>query len=205
MAYPMGSGGGASGQARQEEMARQQRIKTGTDRINKVFGKFDDSFYNSQAKAYEGYALPEVERQFKRAGRESTFALADRGQLRSSTRDSMAATLDVEKQKRQREVVDTALGRANDLRGNVEDQRSRLVSQLVASGDPSNATQSAIASAAQFERPSVTRPLGQFFADWSAQWLDKRNANAERGGFNDGLNAWGRLNQGGSAYSVGGN
>ncbi len=203
MAYPMGSGGGAAGQARQEEMQRQARIREGTGKIDKVFGQFDDSFYGDQVKAYEGYALPEVERQFLRAGRDATFALADRGQLRSGTRDTMRATLDVEKGRRQREVSDAALSRANELRGNVEDQRSRLVSQVIASGDPSNATQSAIAAAGQFQRPSAATPLGQFFADWSNTWLGKKTAASEQQGYDAGANAWGRMS-GPSSYNVGG-
>jgi len=204
MAYPMGGGGdGGAGDARREEMQRQARIKDGTARINTVFdGGFTPDFYNNQAAAYEGYALPELERQFNRAGNDATYALANRGQLRSSTRNTMGATLDVEKARKQREVADTGMARANELRGNVEDQRSRLISQVIASGDPSNATQAAIAAAGQFQTPSQATGLGQFFNDWSNIWLTKKADTETRDAFNSGMRAWGKLGSGGSSYTV---
>jgi len=201
MAYPLGGGGdGGAGQLRAEEEARQKRIRQGTEDINRVFDEgFTPDFYDAQTKAYEGFALPELNRQFSRAGREGVYDLAGKGLLRSSIRDSMSASLGVEKQRKQREVADTALSRANDLRANVEDQRSRLISQVIASGDPSNATQSAISAAGQFKTPSPMGSIGQFFTDWSNVWLNREADRSQRSGYNDGLNAW---NNPASSYNV---
>src|SRR5262245_18483199 len=71
-----GGGGGDSGAAMAEEAARQKRIKEGMAAIETNFAGFDPAFYDSREKAYENWALPQVNEQYDKAREELAYALA---------------------------------------------------------------------------------------------------------------------------------
>lgn len=135
---------------------------------------FDDNFYNQRRDAYVGYALPQLASQYNQTQRDATFNLANKGLLQSDAGTQLRNSLEKERQLQTQGVADTAQGQVNDLRTNVENQRGALVNQLNASGDPVNATQSALSTAANFQSPSAYQPLGNLFTNWANMYLAKQ-------------------------------
>lgn len=160
-----GGGGGGDGGAREREEARQAAIRAGMGRIDDTFKQFDDDFFNKRTTAYTEYALPQLDEQKAQALEALTYALARGPGVNSSVgADKMA---DLEKQYiRQKQAIEgQGIQYANDARGDVERNRSDLVSQLTASADPTAAGNAAMARAQMLQAMPNFTPLGQLFTD----------------------------------------
>lgn len=163
-----------------EEWRRQQafdnfmkdggEVYTGTE----TSGGFDDKFYQDRQQAFLDTAMPEFQQQFGQTRRGLAYELARRGLLNSSSAINKESQLTRYAGNKEREISDAALGSANQLRADVENQRSNLVNQLIASGDPSLASQNALSSAAQFRAPSPVAPLGNLFNDWTSLYMSNQ-------------------------------
>lgn len=173
-----GGGNNAAGAARQQEEERQQRINEGRRDIDAKFSQFDQPFYDQRSRAYEGYALPQLASQERDARNTLAANLARRGLLQSGAAIAGNASLDRTAALKRQEVSDAGLNEANKLRGQVEDQRTTLTNQLVASGDPSAASSGALVAAGNLKRPSGFQPLGNFFADWVDTYKANQNARS---------------------------
>lgn len=165
--------------ARQEEAERQARIKLGTEAIDRTFGTFNDSFYDTIARNVENAQMPQVNQDYARTQGQLGFNLAGRGLLNSSVRDQREASLAEELTKTRRNIADAGLSQANKLRMDVEDARNRSYSQLLQSADPSQATATATRAASELSKPSPVGPVGSFFGDWTQIYLQNKVARAE--------------------------
>lgn len=161
------SGGGDAKYYREQEQARQERIRKGTKSINETFGQFDDTFYDGQKQAYLDYAMPQLEDQRGEAAKDLTFALARSGQLEGSARADLAAQLQKQYDLQAQNVADQALDYRTKAQTNVENARTDLVSTLNATGDAQNAANSAIARASALSQPAAFNPLTSLFADFT--------------------------------------
>jgi hypothetical protein len=165
-----GKGGGDEAKlAREEEQARQGRIREGTTNVNSIFdSQFNDDFFGERKDAYIDYANPQLEDQRGKTEKELTFALDRAGLLDSSVRGEKAAELqqlyDINKQK----IADEALGYQSQAKNSVEDARSNLVATLNATGDAQGAANSALARASVLSQPAAFSPLTNLFADFTA-------------------------------------
>jgi hypothetical protein len=150
--------------ARAEEEARKARIQTGTDEIDRVFGGFDDSFFNSYRDNFTNLYLPELNQQFGDAKDQLTFGLARAGTLKSSMAGEQVADLTGRFDKAKTGIVADATGAAADLRGQVNNEKSSLISLLNATGDADRASNEALARSQQlFQRQPGYNPLGDIF------------------------------------------
>lgn len=162
--------------ARADEAARQERIKQGTAAIDRAFAQYDDKFYDQRAQDYFNAAVPELNRQQARTKNDLVYNLAGKGQLRSSARDRLDQSLQTEIDKQRRIIGDAGLSQANALRASVEDARGRVYNQLLASGDPAQATAAATRASADIAVPSPVGAIGNVFSDWSQIYLTKQAA-----------------------------
>lgn len=155
--------------ARKAEEERQERIKTGTQRINKTFnGQFNDAYYRGVGDAYSEYATPQLQTQHSDARQQMIYDLSRTGKIDSSTSATQQAKLQDQYNQRNREIADKALAQQNAARGSVEDARAALISQLNATGDAQGAINAATARAAALSRPAVANePLADLFADFT--------------------------------------
>lgn len=168
-----GKGGGGGGQeaelARQEEQARQARIREGTSRINSTFDQqFTEDFYNQQRDRYVNYAMPQVVEQKGKAGNELLFAMDRAGQTEGSARADLAGELEKRFELQGQKVRDDALNMTNQTRSATESARADLIAMLNATGDAQGAAQSAIARAAALSQPQGFSPIGNLFADFTS-------------------------------------
>lgn len=197
-----GGGGGAGKEQRRLEAERKAAIQRGMENIDARFAGFDDNFYNRRAQDYENYAAPQVGQQFTRTGNSLTYSLARAGLRNSSVAGQKRAALDIENAQQLRNVADTGRAQANDLRQEVENQRSNLVSQLNASADPGQAGAAALRTAQAYQQPTSFTPIGNVFEDWTRNYLANQTARAYDPGVQP-LFSWGS-GSGGSSRIVNG-
>lgn len=174
----MGYSGKAGGSQRKQEEERKAAIARGTQAIDARFAGFDDKFYNRRAADYETYAAPEVGRQYTRTGNSLIYSLARAGLRNSSVANQKKTALDLENAKQLRTVADTGRAQANDLRLDVEGQRSNLISQLNASADPGQAGAAAARTAAAYSQPTSFQPIGDVFEGFTRNYLANQTARA---------------------------
>lgn len=162
-------GGGEAEKARQEEQARQQRVRDGTTRVNSIFDKqFNEPYFEGRKQAYINYANPQLEQQRGEAEKELTFALARSGLLDSSVRGQKAGELQRTYDLNKQQIADQALSYSGEAKSAVEDARANLINTLNATGDAEGAASSAINRASALSKPAAFSPLSQLFADFTA-------------------------------------
>lgn len=194
-------GRGGDGGITAQEAARQERIKDGMSRINSQFAGFDQNFYDAAAENYKAATMPRMLRDYQTTRNNLTYALARGGMLKSSAGVQKNQSLQDELSSNQSRIANNAQDQANRLRGQVNEQKGNLIMQLQSSADPASIAEQATSATAGLRAPSAIAPLGNLFADWSQQYLDRQPYQA---GSNS--NIWQNLgNQGiGQANAAGG-
>ena len=165
---------GAELRAQDEE--RQARVAQGNAAIYKNFSGFDDNFYANRVKDYEAFAVPQLTSQYDTTKKNLIYSLARSGLLGSSSQAEKSGDLDKEMAQQYRNVVDTGQNQANDLRKTIEGQRSNLVAQNEAAGDPGSAANLALRTAQAYETPTNFAPIGNFFQNWTQNYLQNQEA-----------------------------
>lgn len=166
-----GASDGASevAQAREDEQARQQRIREGTGKISELFdSQFNDDFYTGRQDSFVNYAMPQLSDQHNDAVKQLTFALARRGALDSSSRAAQEAELERRRALLETEVKSKGADYANTARANVEGARSDLINTLNVTGDVEGAVQGSQARAAVLSQTPGYSPLVSLFADFTS-------------------------------------
>ena len=162
------SGGNQATATRNDEAARQARVRDGTTRVNGIFDQqFTPSFFDAQSKAYQDYATPQITDQRDTASKDMLFSLARSGKLESSTRADLSGELEKRTALQTQKVKDDALGYATKARTGVEDARSNLISTLNATGDSQGAVTSALARASALSQPETFSPISNLFSDFT--------------------------------------
>lgn len=164
-----GGGGSYTDEIRNEEADRQERVRTGSKRIEDMFGaQFNDGFYDKQASNYLNYAQPQLDDQSKNAKKQLTFALDRRGALDSSSRSSLEADLAKRTGIAGTEIKDRANQFKTEAMAGVEGARGDLLSTLNATGNVEQAVNSANARAKVLSQPTPYSPIAQAFVDFTS-------------------------------------
>ena len=163
-----GGGGGEAKAARQEEAARQARIRQGTRKINRTFRQFDEGFFDKAADSYVDFATPQLNDQYKDAGEELAYDMARRGLDDSSVNAEKNADLSKLFELNRQDIVDKGREYGTKLKGDVQDAKSDLITTLTATGDKAGATSAALARADALSDPPAYSPLTQLFADFTS-------------------------------------
>ncbi|MGU3358881.1 hypothetical protein ACLBWX_00965 [Methylobacterium sp. M6A4_1b] len=153
----------AAAAARADETARQATIRQGTQAVNDTFSQFDQPFFDKQRDSYTGFALPQLDDQYGKAQKTLTYALARDGNLNSSAQAVQNAELQKTYDTQRLAIADQGQNFANQARSSVEDARGNLISTLNATGDATQAAQSAAARAGALSAPQGYSALGDAF------------------------------------------
>lgn len=199
-----GGAGDIARSQREDEVARQNRIKAGMSRIDQIFKGFDDAYYKKQGDAYSAYATPQLDRSYRDAKDNMIYALDRSGILQSSAAIKKNTDLTNEFDQNRLDIANKAQTVSNDARANVENVRGNLVNQLNATGDDTAAANAAIRQATALNQPQTNfSPLSQLFYNFT-QGLQAIGSNA-RNDYSGFLRGGGGLfsNSGGSARVVG--
>jgi hypothetical protein len=174
MCFP--SAGNGSDQARQMEQQRQGKVQAGMAAIDDAFSGFNDAYYADFEKKNLDMAKPNIETQAREANDKTLFSLARSGNLGASTAAKQYGDVATRNDQALLQASDTARAAANGLRGDVEGERSNLVSQLQATGNDSAAAASAASQAAILSRPPTYSPITNIFADVTGQLASNEQA-----------------------------
>lgn len=154
--------------ARNEEAARQQRVRDGTKRIGDIFdGQFTEDYFNGQRDRYVDYAMPQVDDQFNKAGKDLLFATDRSGQTEGSARADLSGELQKRYDLQTQKIRDDGLAYSTEARTNVEGARNDLVGMVNATGDVDGAVNSAMSRASTLSQPAAYSPIGSLFADFT--------------------------------------
>jgi hypothetical protein len=155
-------------EARADEVARQGRIRAGTERVNDIFGKnFGDKFFTDRKNAFLNYATPQLSDQYADANKQLVYSLDRSGLTDSSARGEKYADLQKMYDLNQQKVADDALALEGQSRGQVEDARANLIQTLNATGDAEGAANSAITRSQALTKPAAFSPLENLFVDFT--------------------------------------
>ena len=183
-----GGDGGAADRARQQEEQRQARIREGMAGIDAAFRPFNDSYYNTKAENYTGYYIPQLKQQYDDALSALKLQLSSSGLGGSSAGSFGLSRLAQEFADRQAEIQGKASEYSNQARGNIQDLRSSLVSQLNATSDPQAAIQAANNQAyIQQNRPDTFSPLTSAFSNIAGLYRYDREQAINSGGAYQGM------------------
>lgn len=168
-----GKGGTNSGSevqaVRDEEAARQAKVREGTSRIGSMFDtQFNPAYFDKQRSNYVDYAQPQLDAQTKDAQKQLTFSLDRRGALDSSSRASLTAELEKKRALAEADIKGKAEDYRSNAMANVEGARSGLVQTLNATGDVEGAVNSANARAQVLSAVPGYSPLVALFSDFTS-------------------------------------
>jgi hypothetical protein len=182
MCFGGGGGDGGAAQARADEQARQDRIKQGVSNVDKSFAKFDDNYYNQRGQAYQNYAMPQFNNQYKQMGNNLAFSLARSGNTDSSEAARQGGILQSDNAFGRQQIADQAIGEQQKARQQVEENRNSLINQLQATSNPSLAAAGAERQAAALAMQPAFSPLGNLFNNTTAVLGNAYQAGAYGGG-----------------------
>ncbi len=151
--------------ARQEEAARQARIKAGESNIDQAFSQaFSPDYFSNYQATYEGAATPDLTSQYQDARKKLTLALSRTGNLTSSSGASRFGDLEEKHKGAAATIRDRAMSAVNDLKSRVEQQRTDLYNLNRASADPSKAATMAASALQPLQTGPQVAPLENVFA-----------------------------------------
>lgn len=158
-------GGSSSGEARALEAQRKENVAQGMKSIDQTFSAFNPEFYAKRAQDYTNYAMPQLYNQLRQTQKNMAYGLMGQGLQGSSAMQSRLSDLRRETDVQKQGIVDSGISQAQDLRKQVEGQRSGLVGQLNASGDTTAAAQGALRALGTYTAPSAFAPIGNLFGN----------------------------------------
>lgn len=163
---------------RQQQQQQQLLINTGLGQIDTAFQGFTPGFYKARANAYTQAALPQFQQQYQNQLGNLMFRLGNQGLLKSSAGRTLGNALSNYANIQKANIASQGIAASQDLRRQVEQTRSNLVSQLEASADPTSAAQQATSMAASFAAPSPLPAIGNLFSDWANIYGTQRQTAA---------------------------
>jgi hypothetical protein len=134
------------------------QVKTGHS------GGFDKGFYDKFRQGLIDFYTPDVNDQYRESRDETGFRLARAGLSSSSMADTEYAKLVKQRGKATADIANKADIETGKVRGNVNDQRKAITSQLYATEDPGVAASQALDAANKISLDEGDRsPLGDLF------------------------------------------
>jgi len=144
---------------------------------NQSFEGFQPEFFRQREKAYTDFALPQLGDQYRTNNAALTYGMSNRGLTGGSVDQEARFGLEKIMGQGRQQIADTGIQQANQLRTDIEGSRQQATQQLYQTGDPTQATQSAISAAAGFQRPSTYTPLANMFSNLANQYYANQLLN----------------------------
>lgn len=172
-----GGGSDAASAARKQQQQQQQKIDAATGQINAAFAGFDPAFYQARTKAYETYAMPQLNQQYQNVQSGLYGKLANQGLLNSSAAGVEKGAMQQSLAEAQQNIANAALQQSQALQRQVGQEKANLIGQANVAASPLSVSQSALESASGFSAPSPFAPIGQMFQGFGNMYLGSQVGN----------------------------
>ncbi len=174
----MPMGGGGDGGLAKTEAARQGRINAGMSAIDNAFSGFNENFFNTRRNDYINYALPQLTKQYQNTRNNLAYSLARNGLTNSGAAVKENQALTDTNAENVATIGNEAQNQANQTRQQVATQKANVTNQLISSGDPSLARESAQQATAGLNAPPSWAPIGNLFSDFTNTYINNQTAKA---------------------------
>lgn len=164
MCTPSAKKDNSAKKAKRAEEARQARIEQGQNNIDLAFEGFDNDYFRNYRGDFEGYYLPQLDKQYGNAKKQLTFNLARNGNLEASAGADAYGDAEERYLDARTDVANKALDSVNAFRGRLEDQKSNLYALNASSADPAMAVARSASAASLLSQPPGYGPLSDVFA-----------------------------------------
>lgn len=173
----MGGGGdGGAGQLREDEAARQAKVRAAVDAVNNTFsGAGREAMYTDIGDATKAVAMRDVDKQFGTASKQNLFGLARAGILGGSVDAEAGGDLQQRYGEGKIRAEQAGVGAASELQGTDEKTRQNLITLAQSGIDTGTASQLAagqLSAAAQAAKAGTQQAtVGRLFDDLSQAYL----------------------------------
>lgn len=167
----------AAGEAQRAEERRQNRIRNGTEAVDRAYAQFNPGFFDNYSKTYSDFYNPQVDRQYDRAKDKLTAQLAGQGVLESGVGNQAMSDLATDYQGQRSNIASQAAGAVNALKGNINASKTGLYTAAQAAGDPQQLASQAVAASTALAAPQSYSPLADLFAGALNTYGAYRNAS----------------------------
>lgn len=150
--------------ARQKEEERQSRINQGKANIDSAFSAFTPQYYDKFNQDYLNFYNPQVDDQFTDARQGLRYNLARAGIENSTPAQKAFSDLTKSYGDQRQAISSKALEATNNVKTQVEQNKSDLYSQNIAAADPSLSAISAAGRAGALQTPPSFSPLADLFS-----------------------------------------
>lgn len=151
-------------QAAAAAATRQANVTAGQSNIDSAFNKFDDNYFNKYQNAYTDNYNPQVDDQYGIAKTKEGYNAARKG-----VQDSTPAIYDADQLNKsyglqRQQIAANGLSATNDLRNNVQTQKSNLYALNESAADPTLAAERATSTAGTIPSTPQYSVLGDLFS-----------------------------------------
>lgn len=170
--------------AREQAVARENRVNEGKAKIDSAFAPFDPSYFQKFTDDYLGAYNPQVDEQFGDARQQLKYGLARTGMTNATPGQTKFGKLADAYTDRRREVASNAESATNSLRGQIDSQKGALYDQNAAAADPSLSAVRAASAAGSLQTAPSYSPLADLFSgviNTGSAYLSGQNRNLPAG------------------------
>ena len=183
-----GSSNNAGQLAQQQQQQQENLTNQSIAGIDKAFSGFTPDFYKGVGTAYQNYAMPQLQQQYKQTADALNFKLAGQGLGQSSVATQLGNQLSQANSAAETQVGNQAVSQEQQLQQQVANEKSNLYQQAQTATNPSQIATQAVAQAGSLSGPSTFQPLGQLFNNFATTYLVNQLGNQYYGFANQYLN-----------------
>ena len=184
--------------AAEAEARRQAKVDAGLKRIEEVFGRYDQDFYDRSQDAYLDYYEPQLEDKYKKGLQDLKYALARGGRFGSSTEVGRKAKAAEDMGFQKQELASGAIKAADDSEAAVTAAKKEMTNLNQINANPDLAASLSNQQAAILNQPPKFDPLLDVFGNIT-EGLAKREEIENRRKIRDQINLW---EQGGGSGKI---
>ncbi len=180
-----GDNGAAAAAQQQTQMLEAQNAKhtadvtSGKQSIDKAFSQFDQPYFDTVGKAYEGVYQPQLLNQFGIANDKLTAMLAGNDQLGGSVGNNAQAMLNKDLAFGQTDVANKSRDAENTFKASVDSTKSNLYNLNAQAADPEMMAQQAQAASGAIVAPQSYPTLADYFSPALSSVATASKANSQ--------------------------
>ncbi len=158
-----GSGGTDLGPTENQQGVQRRSENIAVNQIRNAFSGFTPNFYQGIANAYQNYANPQLQQQYRNATNQYGFQLANQGLQKSSQAQQGYGTLSDANNAGKTQIAQTGQGLVQNMQNQVANQEANLIGMAQSAAQPGQLVTQAQGVAANTSAPSSFAPIGQAF------------------------------------------